>query len=226
MRHGKKFNHLGRKTGHRKAVLMNMANSLISSKRISTTVAKAKALQKYIEPLINRSKTDSTHSRRMVFRYLRDKYAITTLFNEVANKIGERKGGYTRILKTGFRAGDNAEMCMIELVDYNETYNEPTTTKKKRSRRGSKKNTEGTTEAKATETKTEVAKAEVKEAQAPKAEAPKAEAKEAKAPKAEAPKAEAKEAKAPKAETKPKEEPKKEPNKKEDKGGESAEKTE
>tara|TARA_Y100001954_G_scaffold72483_1_gene79391 strand:+ start:84 stop:827 length:744 start_codon:yes stop_codon:yes gene_type:complete len=247
MRHGKKFNHLGRKPAHRKAVLMNMANSLITNKRISTTLAKAKALQKYIEPLITRSKTDSTHSRRMVFRYLRDKYSITTLFNEVANKIGERKGGYTRILKTGFRAGDNAEMCMIELVDYNDIYNQTTTTKKKRSRRGSKKKSEGNAEAKATETKTEAPKAEVKEAKAPKSEAkkeaPKTEKKEAKAPKAEtkteAPKAEVKEAKAPKAEAKkeaPKAEKKdvkaskaeakpKEP-KKDEKGGESAEKAE
>ena len=187
MRHGKKFNHLGRKPAHRKAVLMNMANSLITNKRISTTLAKAKALQKYIEPLITRSKTDSTHSRRMVFRYLRDKYSITTLFNEVANKIGERKGGYTRILKTGFRAGDNAEMCMIELVDYNDIYNQTTTTKKKRSRRGSKKKSEGNAEAKVTETKTEAPKAEVKAAKASKSklkEAPKTE-KGSQAPKAE-----------------------------------------
>jgi len=189
MRHGKKFNHLGRKVGHRKAVLMNMANSLISNKRINTTLAKAKALQKFVEPLINRAKTDSTHSRRMVFRYLKDKYVITTLFNEVSNKIGNRNGGYTRILKTGYRAGDNAEMCFIELVDYNENYNSaPATSKKKKSRRGGAKKVEAQPEAPKAEAK-EAPKAETKET-------PKAEAKEA--PKAEAketPKAEAKEEK-------------------------------
>jgi len=139
MRHGKKFNHLGRKPAHRKAVLRNMANSLIAHKRISTTLAKAKALQKFVEPLITRAKTDSTHSRRMVFKYLSDKSAINSLFDEISNKVSDRNGGYTRILKTGFRAGDNAEMCFIELVDYNETYTTSKDTKKKRSRRGKKK---------------------------------------------------------------------------------------
>lgn len=120
MRHGKKFNHLGRKSAHRKATLANMAISLIEHKRIKTTVAKAKALKKYIEPLITKAKTDNTHSRRVVFSYLQNKEAVKELFGEVSTKIGDRPGGYTRILKTGFRYGDNAEMCLIELVDYNE----------------------------------------------------------------------------------------------------------
>ena len=119
MRHGKKINHLGRQYGHRQSLLSNMAISLILHKRINTTVAKAKALRKYIEPLITRAKTDSTHSRRMVFTYLQDKNAITELFRDVAVKVAERPGGYTRILKTSNRLGDNAEMCMMELVDYN-----------------------------------------------------------------------------------------------------------
>lgn len=139
MRHGKKFNHLGRKTAHRKAMLSNMACSLIEHKRINTTVAKAKALRGFVEPLITKSKTDSTHSRRMAFRYLRNKYAVTELFREVAPKVADRPGGYTRIIKTGKRLGDNAEMCMIELVDFNTIYG--TETKKKttrRSRRGGK----------------------------------------------------------------------------------------
>lgn len=140
MRHNKKFNHLGRKSAHRKAMLANMASSLILHKRISTTVAKAKALRTYVEPLITRSKDDTTHSRRMVFRYLQDKYAVTELFREVSQKIADRPGGYTRILKTGTRLGDNADMCIIELVDYNETYQKET--KKptaKRTRRGGSK---------------------------------------------------------------------------------------
>jgi large subunit ribosomal protein L17 len=120
MRHNKKFNHLGRKTAHRKAMLSNMAISLIQHKRISTTLAKAKALQVYVEPLLTKSKDDSTHSRRTVFSYLQNKEAITELFQNVAQKIANRPGGYTRILRTGFRLGDNAEMCIIELVDYNE----------------------------------------------------------------------------------------------------------
>ena len=136
MRHGKKFNHLGRKSAHRKAMLSNMANSLIEHKRLETTVAKANALQQFVEPIITKAKTDTTHSRRNAFRYLKNKYAVTTLFTEVANKVGERKGGYTRIIKTGFRLGDNAELAMIELVDYNEIYgNEAKPAKKKRSRR-------------------------------------------------------------------------------------------
>jgi large subunit ribosomal protein L17 len=120
MRHNKGFNHLGRKKAHREAMLSNMATSLIKSKRISTTLAKAKALRGYIEPLITKSKEDSTHSRRVVFSSLQDKEAVTILFREVAQKVADRPGGYTRILKTGTRLGDNAEMCMIELVDYNE----------------------------------------------------------------------------------------------------------
>ena len=122
MRHNKKFNHLGRQSSHRKAMLANMASSLIMHKRINTTLAKAKALRIYIEPLITKSKDASTHSRRVVFSYLKDKYAVTELFSAVAPKIAERPGGYTRILKTGFRLGDAAEMCFIELVDFNEAY--------------------------------------------------------------------------------------------------------
>lgn len=137
MRHGKKFNHLGRKTAHRKAMLSNMASSLIEHKRITTTVAKAKALRSFVEPLINRSKEDSTHSRRMVFRYLGNKQAVSELFREVAPKVGNREGGYTRIIKLGHRQGDAAEICMIELVDFNEIYgNEEKKTKTRRSRRG------------------------------------------------------------------------------------------
>lgn len=144
MRHGKKFNHLGRKKAHRAAMLSNMACSLIEHKRINTTVAKAKALRVYVEPLITKSKTDSTHSRRTVFSYLKDKYAVTELFREVAPKVAARPGGYTRIIKTGFRQGDAAEMCMIELVDFNEIYGSNTGAKKKRSRRGgAKKKTDG-----------------------------------------------------------------------------------
>lgn len=119
MRHGKKVNHLGRTSSHRDALMSNMASSLILSKRITTTVAKAKALRKYVEPLITKSKSDSTHSRRTVFSYLQNKEAVAELFKDVADKIGERQGGYTRIIKTGNRLGDAAEMCMMELVDYN-----------------------------------------------------------------------------------------------------------
>ena len=145
MRHGKKFNHLGRTAPHRKAMLSNMASSLIEHKRISTTVAKAKALRKYVEPLITKAKTDSTHSRRVVFSYLQNKESVTTLFGDVAMKVGDRPGGYTRIIKTGNRLGDNADMCIIELVDYNENLltgaAEPAK-KSRRSRRGGKKKTE------------------------------------------------------------------------------------
>ena len=137
MRHGKKFNHLGRKTAHRKAMLTNMACSLIEHKRISTTVAKAKALKKFVEPLVNRSKDDSTHSRRVCFRYLASKDAVTELFREVGPKVLSREGGYTRIIRTGNRLGDNAEMCLIELVDFNELYgNDAKKKKTRRSRRG------------------------------------------------------------------------------------------
>jgi large subunit ribosomal protein L17 len=120
MRHGKKFNHLGRTSSHRAAMLSNMASSLILHKRISTTLAKAKALRVYVEPLITKSKDDSTHSRRLVFSYLQNKLAVSELFREISVKVANRPGGYTRILKTGNRLGDNAEMCMMELVDYNE----------------------------------------------------------------------------------------------------------
>jgi large subunit ribosomal protein L17 len=120
MRHKKNFNHLGRKVGHRKAMLSNMASSLIMHKRIETTTAKAKALKRYVEPLITRSKEDTTHSRRMVFRYLQDKEAVTELFREVGAKVADRPGGYTRIIRLGNRLGDNADMCLIELVDFNE----------------------------------------------------------------------------------------------------------
>lgn len=122
MRHNKGFNHLGRQEGHRDAMLSNMANSLILHKRISTTVAKAKALKIYVEPLITKSKIDSTHSRRVVFSYLQNKDGVTELFREVAVKVANRPGGYTRILKTGTRVGDSAEMCIIELVDFNTNY--------------------------------------------------------------------------------------------------------
>ena len=137
MRHGNKVNNLSRKTAHRKAMLSNMACSLIKHKRINTTLAKAKALRVYVEPLLTKSKTDSTHSRRIVFSYLNDKESVAELFRDVAPKIANRPGGYTRIIKTGYRLGDNAEMCMMELVDYNELYTtEPTKKTTRRSRRG------------------------------------------------------------------------------------------
>ena len=135
MRHGKKFNHLGRKTAHRKAMLSNMACSLIEHKRIKTTVAKAKALRKFVEPLITKSKSDTTHSRRIVFSYLRQKDVVTELFGDVASKVSQRPGGYTRILKLGNRLGDNAQMCFIELVDYNEDYTTNESSKKSKSKR-------------------------------------------------------------------------------------------
>jgi len=121
MRHSRTFNHLGRTSSHRKSMMANMASSLILHKRITTTVAKAKALKTYVEPLITKSKEDSTHSRRVVFSYLKDKIAVSELFREISVKVAERPGGYTRILRTGNRIGDNAEMCILELVDYNET---------------------------------------------------------------------------------------------------------
>jgi large subunit ribosomal protein L17 len=147
MRHGKKVNHLGRKSAHRHALLSNMAASLIINKRITTTVAKAKALRKYVEPLITKAKDDTTHSRRTVFSYLQDKESVSTLFGEVASKIGERPGGYTRIIKLADnRLGDNAEMCLIELVDFNTLYSKEAVAKKgktRRSRKTSGKATEG-----------------------------------------------------------------------------------
>jgi len=149
MRHGKKFNHLSRKTAHRKAMLANMSCSLIEHKRINTTVAKAKALKQFVEPLITKSKEDTTHNRRIVFAKLRDKYAVTELFREVAQKVADRPGGYTRIIKLGNRLGDNADMAMIELVDFNEIYNGGKKEVKKTTRRGKAKKVE-TTEATAT----------------------------------------------------------------------------
>ena len=141
MRHNKAINHLGRKSGHRKALLANMATSLILHKRIQTTVAKAKALKMYVEPLITKSKEDTTHSRRVVFSYLKNKEAVTELFRTVAPKIADRPGGYTRVLKTGFRQGDGADMALIELVDFNEAALAATPKKggKKTTRRSSKK---------------------------------------------------------------------------------------
>ena len=141
MRHNKAINHLGRKSGHRKALLANMATSLLLHKRIETTVAKAKALQVYVEPLITKSKDDSTHSRRVVFSYLKNKEAVTELFRTVAPKIADRPGGYTRVLKTGFRQGDGADMALIELVDFNEAAlaSAPKKAAKKTTRRSSKK---------------------------------------------------------------------------------------
>lgn len=192
MRHGKKFNHLGRKSAHRKAMLSNMANSLIEHKRINTTVEKAKALRVYIEPLMTKAKTDSTHSRRTVFKYLQNKDMVTELFREVAPKIANRDGGYTRIIRTGYRLGDNAEMCMIEMVDFNELYtNEGKKKTTRRSRRGggakstdAAASTEGVaTEEVTTEAPEATTEAPAEEAEA-KEEAPKAE-KKAGAPKKE-----------------------------------------
>ncbi|MFT7588831.1 MAG: large subunit ribosomal protein L17 [Limisphaerales bacterium] len=138
MRHGNKVNALSRKYGHRQALMSNLATALITHKRIRTTTAKAKALRKYAEPIINRSKTNTTHSRRMVFRYLQDKAAVTELFDEIGPKVADRPGGYCRVLKIGNRAGDNAEMSYIELVDYNENMLKETKKKTRRSRRGKK----------------------------------------------------------------------------------------
>ncbi len=135
MRHGKRINHLGRKYGHRRSLLANLATQLIIHKRIITTLAKAKALRKYVEPVITRAQKDSTHNRRMAFRYLRQKEAVKELFDQVAEKIGDRPGGYTRILKLGPRMGDAAEMALIELVDYNDTYSQQTTRRKRVRRR-------------------------------------------------------------------------------------------
>ena len=159
MRHGKKHNHLSRKTAHRKAMLANMTCSLIEHKRINTTVAKAKALRVFAEPLITKSKSDTTHNRRIVFSHLRDKYAVTELFKEISVKVADRPGGYLRIIKLGNRQGDNAPMAMIELVDYNEIYNPKGTKAKKttrRSRRGGSSKTEtAEVETTATEEKSE-----------------------------------------------------------------------
>jgi large subunit ribosomal protein L17 len=183
MRHGKKNNHLSRKKGHRKSLLSNMACSLIEHKNISTTLAKAKALRVYVEPLLTKSKTDSTHSRRTVFSYLQNKEAVSELFRDVAPKIATRNGGYTRIIRTGYRLGDNAEMCMIELVDFNEVYTKEETKKTtRRSRRGGKKSSEEVAEAPAVEAATE----ETPTVEAAAEEAPEAEAATEEAPVAEA----------------------------------------
>jgi len=185
MRHKKSFNHLGRKSAHRKAMLGNMASSLIMHKRIETTTAKAKALKRYVEPLITRSKDDSTHSRRVVFSYLQDKEAVSELFREVGSKVADRPGGYTRIIRLGNRLGDNADMCLIELVDYNENMLAEKAASKKsgtRRRRGGSKAKTGAAEATAETTEAvEAAEAVVEE---PKAETVPEEVKEE--PKAEA----------------------------------------
>ena len=147
MRHGKKINHLSRKTAHRKSMLANMACSLIEHKRINTTVAKAKALRQFVEPIITKSKSDTTHNRRLAFRTLRDKYAVTELFRDIAVKVGDRPGGYIRIIKLGNRQGDNASMAMVELVDYNEIYSPKGKKKKKATRRRGGKKADAATEA-------------------------------------------------------------------------------
>jgi large subunit ribosomal protein L17 len=168
MRHRKSFNHLGRKKAHRKAMLSNMASSLIMHKRINTTVAKAKALKVFVEPLITRAKEDTTHNRRIVFRSLQNKDAVSELFRQISVKVADRPGGYTRILKIGARLGDNAEMCIIELVDYNENMltAKETGTKKKRTRRG-RSSAGSSTEQEVAE---KAPKAETKTKEAPKAE--------------------------------------------------------
>ena len=173
MRHGRKVNHLGRTDSHRKAMLANMASSLIKHKRISTTLAKAKALRTYVEPIITKSKTDTTHSRRIVFGYLQDKETVTELFRDIAAKVANRPGGYTRIIKLNNRLGDNAEMALIELVDYNEVYgSEAASAEKKTTRRGRSKAKKSDAPAeKAAEAKAEVVVEEtpVKEEAAPEA---------------------------------------------------------
>lgn len=220
MRHRKKFNHLSRKSAHRKAMLSNMATSLIMHKRIHTTLAKAKALRMYVEPLINRSKDDTTHSRRVVFSYLQSKDAVTELFRVISVKVADRPGGYTRIIKLDNRLGDNAEMCMMELVDFNENMlsdKAPKAAKSTRRRRGTKKKagdveasdakTETMVEEKvetAVEVETEVkeeAKVEVKEEVKAEAKEEKKEEAKPEAKKEEAPKAEKKEEKAEKPDT-------------------------
>ena len=139
MRHGKKFNHLSRPAAHRKALLANLAKSLILHKRINTTLAKAKALRKFVEPILTKAKNDTTHARRVIFSYFQDKVPVKELFNNIASKIADRPGGYTRIIRLGNRLGDNAEMCMIELVDYNELLQKETKSEKSRTRRSKAK---------------------------------------------------------------------------------------
>ena len=184
MRHNNNYNHLGRQAGHRKALMSNMASSLILHKRIETTVAKAKAVRRFIEPLVTKSKEDTTHSRRVVFSYLKQKEAVTELFRTIAPKIAERPGGYTRILKTGFRLGDAADMCIIEFVDFNEAYTlgvapAAAAEAKPKTRRSRKKSTDAVEDAAVVEG--EAKKAAPKKAAAPKA--PKAAAAKASAPK-------------------------------------------
>ena len=179
MRHNKKFNHLGRTASHRSAMLANMAISLIMHKRITTTVAKAKALKKYVEPLITRSKEDTTNNRRVVFSYLQNKYAIKELFSAVAEKVGDRPGGYTRIIKLGSRQGDAADICFIELVDFDEAMAKTPKTAAKKTRRAGKKSAAPKAEAPAAEA-----------VEAPAEEVPAAEAKAEEAPVTEAPAAE------------------------------------
>ncbi len=186
MRHNKNFNHLGRQAGHRKAMLSNMASSLILHKRIETTVAKAKAVRMFVEPLVTKSKEDTTHSRRVVFSYLKQKEAVTELFRTIAPKIAERPGGYTRILKTGFRLGDGADMCIIEFVDFNEAYTlgiapaAAAEAKPKTRRSRAKKTTDAVEDATIVEGE---AKSAAKKAGAQKPAAPKAAAAKAAAPK-------------------------------------------
>ncbi len=202
MRHNKNFNHLGRQAGHRKALLSNMASSLILHKRIETTVAKAKAVRQFVEPLVTKSKEDTTHSRRVVFAYLKQKEAVAELFRIIAPKIAERPGGYTRILKTGFRLGDGADMCIIEFVDFNEPYTlgiTPTAAAeakpKTRRSRSKKAATDAVEDATVVETETTAPKA----APAKKAAAPKAKTSAPKAAAAKAPKAASAKTAAPKA---------------------------
>lgn len=190
MRHNKNFNHLGRQAGHRKAMLSNMASSLILHKRIETTVAKAKAVRQFVEPLVTKSKEDTTHSRRVVFSYLKQKEAVTELFRTIAPKIAERPGGYTRILKTGFRLGDAADMCIIEFVDFNEPYTlgiapaaaAEAKPKTRRSRKSTAKKASTDAVEEATVVEGEAKKVPAKKAAAPKA--PKSTAAKAAAPKA------------------------------------------
>ncbi|HEY3429485.1 MAG TPA: 50S ribosomal protein L17 [Cyclobacteriaceae bacterium] len=169
MRHGKKINHLGRTSSHRKALMSNMASSLILEKRITTTVAKAKALRKYVEPLLTKAKSDTTHSRRTVFSYLQNKESVKELFSSVASKIADRPGGYTRIIKMGdVRLGDNAEMCLIELVDFNTIYTKEGAEKKAKTRRSRKSGKKEGTEVEAAAETTEVKEKPTKKAAAKK----------------------------------------------------------
>ena len=212
MRHRKANNNLRRKTGHRKSMLANMSCSLIMHKRIKTTLAKAKVLKRFVEPIITKSKNDSTHNRRISFRYLRQKDAVTELFSTVSNKVADRPGGYTRIIKLGNRLGDAAEMCFIELVDFNDTYNVKTV-KKKRTRRSKKNESDVNTDTevqdvKADETKVDESKTELTQSEKIHAEESKAEEPKVEESKAEEPKVEESKAEEPKVEETKAEEPK------------------